>query len=92
MSATPRTQLLKDAIVLVSDDRNSVYGPPSHHHTKTAAMWTVLFGHQFTAADVCKAFICDKLVRLSVTPDHRDSAVDIAGYAACLWEDQVETQ
>lgn len=87
---TPRKQLLDDVIQLVSSDRNSIYGPPSIHHTKTAAMWTVLFGHTFTAADVSKAFICDKLVRLSVT-EHRDGYADICGYAACGWEDHVET-
>lgn len=83
---TERTKLLADAVALIDGDRNDVYGPPTEHHAATAAAWSAVFGYQFEASDVARAFIIDKLVRLSRSPGHRDSWADIAGYAACGWE------
>ena len=37
-----------------------------------------------TPADVCVMMMSLKLARLANTPNHRDSVVDIAGYAALL--------
>lgn len=87
-----RADLLSHATALVSGDRDADYGPPTEHHAATAAVWSVIFGRQFTASDVCRAFILDKLVRLSETPGKRDSWADIAGYAACGWESAVEAE
>lgn len=81
-----RGDLLRHTLTLIDGDRDDTYGPPTEHHAATAAAWSAIFGHQFTAADVCRAFIIDKLVRLSHTPTHRDGWADIAGYAACGWE------
>lgn len=81
-----RGALLDEAKSLIDGDRNATYGPPTEHHAATAAAWSAVFGYPFTAADVARAFIIDKLVRLNRTPDHRDTWADIAGYAACGWE------
>jgi hypothetical protein len=40
----------------------------------------------FTTADVAAMMRLVKEARLIETPDHRDSLVDIAGYAACSWD------
>lgn len=85
-----RTDLLAHAATLIDGDRNATYGPPTEHHAATAAAWSAVFGVQFTASDVARAFIIDKLVRLSRSPGHRDSWADIAGYAGCGWESAVE--
>lgn len=86
---TERADLLAHATALISGVRDADYGPPTEHHAATAAIWSALFGHPFTAADVCRAFIADKLVRLGTTPGKRDSWSDVAGYAACGWENAV---
>jgi hypothetical protein len=86
---TERAGLLDHAKQLVSGDRDATYGPPTEHHAATAAAWSAVFGHQFTASDVARAFIIDKLVRLNNSPGHRDSWADIAGYAGCGWESAV---
>ena len=41
---------------------------------------------EISAADVAMMMCCLKLARLKATPDHIDSAVDLAGYAALLGE------
>jgi hypothetical protein len=85
-----RSDLLKHAASLIDNDRNDTYGPPTEHHAATAAAWSVVFGYPFKASDVARAFIIDKLVRISRSPGHRDSWADIAGYAGCGWESAVE--
>jgi hypothetical protein len=42
--------------------------------------------HPLSAADVAILLALLKLARLSETPDHADSQVDLAGYAALMSE------
>ena len=42
--------------------------------------------YEISAADVAMMMVAVKLSRLIETPDHDDSAVDLAGYAALLQE------
>jgi hypothetical protein len=91
----PRQQMLQEAIRLTCGDRNASYGEPYENHYDIAQVMNVLFrskladGQEFTASDVCKIQIATKLCRLSKTPGHRDSFVDIAGYAAIGLECQL---
>jgi len=62
--------------------RGGVYGDVYTNHERIAVMWTVIFGVQVTAAQVAMAMTALKLARLVETPDHQDSWIDIAGYAA----------
>jgi hypothetical protein len=66
---------------LVHGDRGAAYGHPADDFGRTAALWRALFGWDATAKDVALAMACVKLSRLRATPDHRDSVVDLAGYA-----------
>lgn len=83
---TDRKSILPEAEGLVHGDRNVAYGAPVEDFTRTAAMWTALFGaylkpgEAFKPEDVAKAMICVKLSRL-MNANKRDSWVDIAGYA-----------
>ena len=77
--------VLREAERLTSTDRRSVYDDPTSDFARTAAMWSALFGRDFSASDVARAMICLKLSR-STASVKRDNAVDIAGYASCLWE------
>lgn len=73
--------VLDEARALVHGDRGNDYGHPSIDFGRTAAMWSALFGIPITARQIPLAMIAVKLSRLAQSPGHRDSAVDIAGYA-----------
>lgn len=82
------TELLATADRLVNGDRNNTYGPPSQDFTRTAQLWTTYLDGRSTleAHDVAVMMILLKVSRLACTPDHEDSWIDIAGYAACGWD------
>lgn len=84
----PRTraeQTLQSAIDAVRD-RNGRYGPPTEHFGRTAALVNAAFGTKFTPADWALVMVLDKVARQLGPEATDDSAVDIAGYAACHQE------
>ncbi|MEK9644558.1 MAG: DUF6378 domain-containing protein [Alphaproteobacteria bacterium] len=81
--------ILDEAQALVCGARREAYGHPRVNHAATAAMMEAYLRRrygvaQFDARDVCIFNILQKVSRLAQTPAHRDSLVDIAGYAANL--------
>lgn len=81
-----RNSVLDEAKSLINGDRQDEYGPPQHSFENIAAVWSVLFpGRAWSAADVAKAMMGLKLVRMS-SSYKRDTAVDMAGYAALYAE------
>lgn len=79
--------VLSDAADAVSGPREDDYGRPIDNHTTTAVMFQQWLSRRyrkavkFDAVDVCAFNIVQKLGRLANSPKHRDSLVDIAGYA-----------
>ena len=69
-------------------ERGRTYGPIKQNHEHIAALWTTLLEHPITPVQVAMCMTALKLARLMETPNHEDSAVDIAGYAACIKECQ----
>ena len=86
MTRANRETVLDQAAQAVNGSRNEEYGEPFNDFQRVALMWTAAFDHYFTPEDVAKALILLKVGRLSHTPSHLDSWVDIAGYAACGWD------
>jgi hypothetical protein len=88
-----RYQVLAAAEAAVKH-RDDDYGSPQKNFERIAALWNVILaeklGHDYdyeiSAADVAMMMVAVKLSRLIETPDHDDSAVDLAGYAALLQE------
>lgn len=80
--------ILEDAAAAVHGPRNADYGHPLDNHSATAAMVAAYLSRRYGVAlpldaqDVCAFNILQKVSRLANTPGHRDSLVDIAGYAA----------
>ena len=66
------------------EERGRVYGSPAPNMIATARLWSVVLGQEVTPSQVALCLIQLKVARLLVTPTHRDSMVDIAGYAAVL--------
>ena len=73
------------------EERGRVYGSPAPNMTATARLWSVVLGQAVTPSQVALCLIQLKVARLLTTPTHRDSMVDIAGYAAVLHKCQLAT-
>jgi hypothetical protein len=64
-------------------DRNSTYGKPEDCFDMIAGLWTAYLGEWITAMDVSMMMALLKVARAKANPQHGDSFIDIAGYAAC---------
>ena len=69
---------------LTSYDRQLDYGSPIEDFTKQAKMWSVILNTNVTPQQIAMCMITVKLCRLTNSPRHRDSAIDVVGYARCL--------
>lgn len=81
-----RNKALKKAEQLITGDRAKDYGDAYETHESIAKMWSVLLGKDVTVHDVYRCMIAVKCVRLTKTPKHEDSMIDIIGYAALATE------
>lgn len=84
-----RTEILKTAEKYVSADRNNQYGEPEDNFSLIAEYWSVYLGDAhliLDAFDVSMLMALMKIARLSKRPENADSAIDLAGYAACAGE------
>ena len=70
----------------VVGDRRKIYGEPAISMAAVASRWSITLGRPVTPAEVVLCLIDLKLARLGHDPAHRDSILDIAGYAAVLHE------
>jgi len=72
----------------VTQDRNASYEEPENSFATIARLWDAYLKAKLdptiTPADVAAMQILLKVARLVNNPTHHDSAVDVAGYAACL--------
>lgn len=78
-----REVVLDTAKRLVNNDRVKHYGSPKENFTRIANMWSEIFKTKITPAQVALCMAIVKVTRLIQTPDHEDSWIDLAGYAAC---------
>lgn len=78
-------KLLEQASKIVYGDRQRDYGDAKTNHEQIAALWSPILGMTVSYQQVIQCMIALKLARLIHTPDHRDSWMDIAGYAA-VWD------
>lgn len=75
--------ILHEAQKVIYGDREKTYGSPSKNLRRIADYWQTYLGcDPLTEEDVCNMMILLKVARLQNQPDHRDSQVDICGYAA----------
>ncbi len=82
----PRVQLLEEASRLTAEDRNRTYGDPYAQHLCAARIMHAMSGIDLRASDIVRVMMAVKLSRLSVSPAHKDSMVDLAAYTAILHE------
>lgn len=72
----------------VLESRAETYGPADTALRAIAARWSLTLGQPVTPAQVALCMIDLKMVRLAHDPSHRDSLVDVIGYAALMTEVQ----
>jgi hypothetical protein len=77
-----RDETLDTAKALIGGDRARDYGDATESFTRLGIIWGALLGTEVSAAQVAMCLAALKLSRLSQTPNHQDSWVDLAGYAA----------
>lgn len=80
-----KMSLLEKANIAVEGDRQDDYGDPGENWDRTAKIWSVVLGVEITASQAMACMIGVKLARLANSPDHYDTWLDIAGYAAA-WD------
>lgn len=82
--------ILGEAWDIIHGDREKTYGSPDKNLSLVANYWNIyikaLTGTDpgLTGESVCLMMILLKLARLQNSPTHRDSQVDICGYAALM--------
>ncbi|TPJ86984.1 MULTISPECIES: DUF6378 domain-containing protein [unclassified Mesorhizobium] len=82
-----KAAIADDAKRIVSGARRAAYGKPEDNFERIAKFWQAFFENtgrpeaNVTAADVSPLMRLMKEARLCETPDHRDSFVDLVGYA-----------
>ena len=79
---TMRQSVLDEAGSIIAGDRQQTYGNVAESFARTALVWSGILGVTVTATQVAQCMVGIKLTRLSASPTHHDSWVDIAGYAA----------
>ena len=81
----PYVSILTEADKAVNGERQENYGSQSTNFQNIADIWRVILGIPITPQQVAMCMAGLKLARLIKTNGHhRDSIVDIAGYAECL--------
>ena len=86
LTTRERTQLLLDANAAIGGDRERGHGDAIAGFERIAAMWSAILGTTVTAEQYGMCMVAVKLGRLAETPNHRDSWMDVAGYAALTAE------
>ena len=80
-----KNQLL-DACKVALNSRGQHYGTVLENHSRIAKIWSVILGSDVTEEQDALMMVGLKVARLVETPDHQDSILDIAGYAAVMSE------
>lgn len=82
-AAEIRGDILDTAKQYVLRDRNATHGDPEDNFGRIAQLWAAYKRVDFTPTDVAAMMALMKVARIAQSPDHRDSWIDLAGYAAC---------
>lgn len=88
--------LLADAATTIAGAREQEYGGKLQNFTQIAMLFQgtlatkLLPGSRVTPEDVALLMMQVKIARLAKSPDHKDSILDVAGYAGCYDELQLQ--
>ena len=80
-----REEILEQAKICVCGHRQSDYGTPEDNFNRIGRLWSAYMDIEFTAKDVAIMMALLKVARIKAG-NSIDSAIDLAGYAACAGE------
>ena len=80
-----REEILEQAKICVCGHRQSDYGTPEDNFNRIGKLWSAYIDIEFTAKDVAIMMALLKVARIKAG-NSIDSAIDLAGYAACAGE------
>lgn len=69
---------------VIYGDREKTYGHPSVNLEKIAKIWSVIFGIEITADQVCWAMVGLKMARATNGDRYLDNEIDAIGYIALI--------
>lgn len=69
--------------IVRNGERQAIYGHPNQDFKRTAGMWSALLDIEITPEDVALMMGILKMSRLRSSPGHKDSVIDLIGYAIC---------
>lgn len=88
-----KKEIADEAVGIVNGTRRTDYGSPENNFRRIARFWNAYLTNigflsstdcdELEAKDVAAMMRLMKEARLAQTPDHRDSYVDLVGYALC---------
>ena len=78
-----RKECLEQASKITQGERQENYGTPEDNFKRIADLWSVYLEQDIKPHDVAAMMSLMKIARLMNQPNHQDSWVDLAGYAAC---------
>lgn len=90
------TAILANADSTIHGPREAEYGNKLQNFTQIAMLFQGTLatklapGMRITPEDVALLMMQVKIARLAKSPDHKDSILDIAGYAGCMDELQLQ--
>lgn len=96
MKKQVKPNLLVEADQLINGQRQTDYGDKLQNFSQIAMGFQMVLatklqpGQQISAEDVTLCMMQVKIARLAKSPDHRDSILDVAGYAGCYGKLQEE--
>lgn len=76
--------ILEEAAKAVDGPREQVYDHPAVNFQRIADLWSTYLGVPITPQQHAVMMILVKVARLMKSPEHRDTLVDIAGYARTI--------
>lgn len=82
-TANVRASVLNSAKDIVNGQRPNDYGGPEDSFRRIGKLWEAYMDVAFTPSNVAIMLALMKVARLEANPKHKDSWVDLAGYAAC---------
>lgn len=88
--------IFTEAEVLINGQRQQDYGDKLQNFSQISMLWQGTLAHKLqpgqfiTAEDVALCMMQVKIARMAKSPDHRDSLLDVAGYAGCYEKLQAE--
>lgn len=87
--AKKTNSILVQAELLINGQRQADYGDKRQNFSQIAMLWQGTLamklapGQSITPEDVALCMMQVKIARLAKSPDHKDSIIDVAGYAGC---------